>query len=259
MRSGISTKPGLLRRFAAAKWFRTSDGAMAATLAAEPQAFPELASLGQMFPDYRRIFHFPGEFIDAGHRAIAELPAPDGLIATSVQGFLRPADALALYELAYFAAGDILEIGSYRGLSTTFLCRAASNARRGARVWSIELDPECQKATADAVSAARLDPYYQALPGDAHEIMRRLIGEGRDFSVIFVDHDHSYAGMAPACSALTELLRPGGMALFHDFNDAWNASGFYGIYQAVGELLQHPRMSFLGVIGCCALLRKTEA
>src|SRR5258707_754975 len=62
-----------------------------------------------------------------------------------------------------------------------------------------------------------------------------------------------------ACSALTELLRPGGMALFHDFNDAWNASGFYGIYQAVDELLQHPRMSFLGVIGCCALIRETEA
>src|SRR6266576_416792 len=94
MRSGISTKPGLLRRFAAAKWFRTSDGAMAATLAAEPQAFPELASLGQMFPDYRRIFHFPGEFIDAGHRAIAGARWPDRYLGARLSAPCRCPGAL---------------------------------------------------------------------------------------------------------------------------------------------------------------------
>jgi hypothetical protein len=89
--------------------------------------------------------------------------------------------------------------------------------------------------------------------------MLQLIREKRSFSVIFVDHDHSYAGMVPACSALPDLLRPGGMALFHDFNDAWNASGFYGIHRAVFELLGHAPMSFLGVVGCCALVQKTAS
>ena len=37
---------------------------------------------------------------------------------------------------------DILELGSAWGLSTTILCRAAANAGRGSKVWSVELDPE---------------------------------------------------------------------------------------------------------------------
>jgi hypothetical protein len=48
------------------------------------------------------------------------------------------------------------------------------------------------------------------------------------------------------------------MALFHDFNDDRNATeaGQYGIYRAVRELLADPEMSFLGTIGCCALVHR---
>jgi predicted O-methyltransferase YrrM len=260
-RETIDAPRGLWRRFAPANWFnRPHHAAMALPIIAEPQKPPELSALGSTFPSYRRSFGFAGEFIDADHQAIAELPAPEGLIVTDVQGFLRPADALTLYELAYFAAGNILELGSAWGLSTTILCRAAANAGRGSKVWSVELDPEFQKATAHAVSSHGLEQHYRALPGDANHVMRDLLANRRTFSVMFVDHDHGYASVHSACDALPRLLLPGGMALFHDFNDDRNASeaGQYGIYRAVCELLADPEMSFLGTIGCCALVHRAR-
>src|SRR5437763_6583424 len=131
-RESIEAQRGLWRRFSPGSWFsRPRQTAMALPVTQAPQQLPELSTVGVTFPPYRRSFSFAGEFIDADHRAIAELPAPEGLIVTDVQGFLRPADALTLYELAYFATGDILELGSAWGLSTTILCRAAANAGRG--------------------------------------------------------------------------------------------------------------------------------
>jgi predicted O-methyltransferase YrrM len=258
-RESIEAQRGLWRRFSPGSWFsRPRQTAMALPVTQAPQQLPELSTVGVTFPPYRRSFSFAGEFIDADHRAIAELPAPEGLIVTDVQGFLRPADALTLYELAYFAAGDILELGSAWGLSTTILCRAAANAGRGSKVWSVELDPEFQKATAHAVSSHGLQQHYRALPGDANQVMRDLIAHRRTFSVMFVDHDHGYGSVHTACEALPRLLVQGGMALFHDFNDDRNATeaGQYGIYRAVRELLADPEMSFLGTIGCCALVHR---
>ena len=258
-RETIEVPRGLWRRLAPASWFaRPRQPAMALPVIQAPEQLPELSTVGITFPSYRRSFGFAGEFIDADHRAIAELPAPEGLIVTDVQGFLRPADALALYELAYFATGDILELGSAWGLSTTILCRAAANAGRGSQVWSVELDPEFQKATAHAVSSHGLEPQYRALPGDANRVMGDLIAHRRTFSVMFVDHDHGYDAVHSACDALPRLLLPGGMALFHDFNDDRNSTeaGQYGIYRAVSELVADPEVSFLGTIGCCALVHR---
>lgn len=56
-----------------------------------------------------------------------EAPLIDGgeIIAHRITGFLRREDAAKLYELAYFASGDILEIGTYLGLSASILAEAA--------------------------------------------------------------------------------------------------------------------------------------
>jgi predicted O-methyltransferase YrrM len=225
-------------------------------LAAAPRPVPDETVLGRVFPAYRQTFDFPGEFIDAEHQAIAALPAPDGLIRTTIPGFLRPADGLALYELAYFAPGEILEIGSACGLSTSILCRATARAGRGMRVWSIEKEPEFQQATRRAIAALGLDGHYRSVPGDADQVIPQLMARRPRFGLIFVDHDHRYPAVRRVCAALGRLLVPGGLALFHDFNDERNISGAedYGIYRAVCELLRDPGMSFLGVIGCCGLV-----
>src|SRR4051812_49312280 len=42
----------------------------------------------------------------------------------SIDGWLEPVDSLKLYELAYLADGPFLEIGTYRGKSTTLIATA---------------------------------------------------------------------------------------------------------------------------------------
>jgi predicted O-methyltransferase YrrM len=52
-------------------------------------------------------------------------------LSRRVPGWLRPEDALKLYELAYYATGPILEIGTYRGKSGTLMAIAARARRPG--------------------------------------------------------------------------------------------------------------------------------
>lgn len=231
-----------------------------ARLRAGTAAFPNLGLIGRVFPAYQPLFASTEDYVDPGHAALAALPAEGGLLRASTPGFLRHADALVLYELAWHAAGDILELGSAWGLSTTVLCRAACNARRGVRVASVEIAPEFQQATSQAVEALGLKRQLDARPGAADAVMDRLHVDGRTFSVAFVDHDHSLGAVRGACRRLAALLRPGGVAVFHDFNDSRNISepATYGVYRAVAEMVQAPDWRYLGVLGCCALVQRAE-
>jgi predicted O-methyltransferase YrrM len=227
-------------------------------VASWPAAVPDLSVIGDEIPPYRKTFAFPGEFIDADHAAIASLPVEGGLIRAATKGFLRLADALALYEHAYFADGDVLEMGSAWGLSTTILCRAARNAGAGYAVHAIEIEKEFRRATAVAVRANGLESHYRSLPGDAGIEADRLIARGRTFGFVFVDHDHAYEPTRRVCRQLGALLQPGGRVLFHDFIDVRNRTepSVYGVHRAVCELARDPDFEFLGVMGCSGLLRK---
>lgn len=228
----------------------------AARLVAGSCPLPAPATLGRDFPPYRPLFDFPGEFVDSGHNALVELPVRDGLIQGPVPGYLRPADALALYELAYFATGDVLELGSFRGLSATILCTAAQRAGRGVLLWSVERDAAFQRATAEAIQAQGLGAHYRPLLGDATRVLARLVAEQRRFSVVFVDHDHSHPATRAVCRHLGQLLLPSGIAVFHDLNDARNVSepAVYGVHRALAEALAGPELSFLGLVGCSGLV-----
>jgi hypothetical protein len=79
----------------------------------------------------------------AGHRSKEH--APIGDIVADVPGWLQPEDELKLYELAHAAAGPILEIGTYRGRSTTIMALAAE-AGAGAFIVSVDVDPQAETA-----------------------------------------------------------------------------------------------------------------
>ena len=221
---------------------------------------PAIDGLGQYFPAYRPTFQFLDLYIDDDHRAISRLPLKGGLICTKVKGYLRLPDALALYELAYYSQGDALELGSAWGLSTSITARAICNSGRCGRVFSVDIDPAFQLATSQTIKAARLHRFHEGLPGDAAVLVDRLIARNRKFGFVFVDHDHAYEPTSLICHQLPSLLKVGGFALFHDFNDERNRpeAGAYGVYRAVVELTSSPSFAFAGVIGCCALVRRTS-
>lgn len=227
----------------------------------EPARLPSLDALGSEYPPYCPIFKRTSAWIDKDHEAIALLPTDGALLRDEVNGYLRPADALTLYELAYFARGDVLELGSAWGLSTSIMGRAVRNSGRNACVVSIEIDPNFLQATAETMAHARLQTFYRSLPGDAADCTWRLNAQKRQFGMVFVDHDHSYEATAQVCGALVGLLAIGGIAVFHDFNDERNRNepAVYGVYRAVCELVKQPGFTFAGVIGCCGLVQRSAA
>jgi predicted O-methyltransferase YrrM len=244
-----------------ARLWRSLRKQTAPEMLARPVRLPMPLELGHEFPPYRRIFKGATPFVDADQASIAALPVEGGLLRGSVPGFLRPADALALYEIAYHARGDVLEMGSAWGLSTTIIGQAIVASGRRAKVLSIEIDPQFQSATRAAMQGAELDSIYVSLPGDATAIAPELAATNTQVGAAFIDHDHAYAPTWHACCDLSRLLIPGGLALFHDFNDERNNSepDVYGVYRAVSEFVRDPRFAFLGTVGCCGLVQRLSA
>jgi predicted O-methyltransferase YrrM len=201
---------------------------------------------------------FVGEFIDDDHRALSRLPVEGGLICGAVGGWLRPADALALYELAYFARGNTLELGTAWGLSTGILCTAVRNAGTGGLVVSIEIERKFRRATSRAIRAAGLCDHHRMVGGEAGDEVDALIRSGATFGAVFIDHDHAYGPTERICRQLDSALRTGGIALFHDLNDARNRTEphEYGVHRAVAELLERPGYVLAGMVGCCCAVRR---
>jgi len=224
-----------------------------------PKPLPAIHALGADFPAYTPIYQRSTQWVDAEHEAIANLPVEGALIRGDVPGFLRPADALLLYEVAFYAPGNIMELGSAWGLSTSILCRAIRGSGRVARVTSIEIDPLFQKASLANIRNGRLEQFFEILAGSATERLPDLVSERKQFGMAFVDHDHSLAATREACTALEHLLMPGGFAVFHDFNDARNVDepAVYGVFKGVCEWLAHStNFAYVGTIGCCGLVQR---
>ena len=189
-----------------------------------PGSWVEKHELGQNVLPYRRTFDFTGAYIDLSHeRAAADM---------GIEGWLWREDALKLYEMAYFARGNILELGCYHGLSTALLALALRNARRGHKLLSVETSPgNVAKARQNAT---RYYEFVDFIVADAHETCQRLLRQGCRYAFCFVDHSHTYEMVQRACNDLKELITPGGFAFFHDYNDGRNGrEPEYGVYEAV--------------------------
>ena len=213
----------------------------------------DAAELGSRFPPYVPTYDFLQPYIDHRHVTLATAPLNGEIIEIGIPGWLRPADALKLYELAYFAPGDVLEIGTYHGLSTSIQAEAMA-ARPGRRLVTLELDPP---AVAEARKhTARWSSSIDIMEGDARQSCQQLAAAGRRFSYAFVDHSHSYELVLAACQDLKQLLTPGAFALFHDYNDARNGTDpDYGVWHAVGDAFRDGSAEFWGVYGCTGLWR----
>lgn len=180
------------------------------------------------------------------------------MIGKSIPGWLRREDALKLYELAYFAGGDILELGSYQGLSTCILAQASRESPHRKRVYSVDLDPAAVALARRHLRLRLLARAVRLTCGDALTLVRQQAAAGKKFAFIFVDHSHAYEPVYEVCRELGKIVLPGGFCLFHDFNDARNrdaANEDYGVYQAVRDGLSSNEFEFYGIYGCAALFR----
>lgn len=222
--------------------------------------------LGMLARPYQPTFDFTGPFVSPGHEHLAKLPLRDGFLVQfphgvsgePLPGWLQLADALKLYEMAWFSAGDILEVGSYHGLSTAIMATALKEADRGRRIHTVDLDPTCSAATQANLDAGGLGKYVSVTTGEGAAEVRRLGAQQRQFGFAFVDHSHAYQPVREVCRELARVVVPRGFVLFHDYNDVRNGhGGDYGVYQAVHDGLSPEEFQFYGVFGCAALYRRT--
>src|SRR5678815_268307 len=81
---------------------------------------------------YQASHEFPGEVIDRSHARLLDAPLVPGTVKIDlpIKGSLRREDAAKLYELAFFARGNVLDIGTNRGLSASILSDALVNSGR---------------------------------------------------------------------------------------------------------------------------------
>jgi SAM-dependent methyltransferase len=232
-----------------------------------PETFLRLDELGTRIPPYRPTFDFPGPFIDSKHRSFAECPLQDGKLirvknrrwfGRVIPGWLRREDALKLYELSFFANGDILELGCCYGLSTSILALASRNSGHRRRVYTVDLDCSRVETARRNLKSMGLHRDVAFQCGDGTTVVRQFAAAGKRFGLVFIDHSHEYQPVREVCQELPHIITAQGFCLFHDFNAPMNRNPDdkdYKVYQAVMDGLDPDRFEFCGVYGCTALYR----
>jgi|GEM_PF-1311507 len=221
--------------------------------------FVTFEQLGKKWHPFVPTFSYRGEYINAHHQFFAECPLNAGLLDVGIKGYLLPQDALKLYELAYFARGDVLELGCYHGLSTYILAMAIHDSGARKRLLSNDLYPEAVSLAGAQLQKHHYDRFSNFQCGDAADVCKQLGQDKRHFDLVFIDHSHTYEAVTAVCKLLGDIVSPGGMCIFHDYNNEWNAdpnNHDYGVFHAVQDHLSSDLFDFYGTYGCTGLFRR---
>ena len=179
-----------------------------------------------------------------------------GETVADIPGMLWPEDEDQLYELASSTEGPILEIGTYRGRSTTIMALGA-RAGAGAMLVSVDVDPAAQRAAAAALVEHGVGERVLLVRGSCVAALRRL--RGLRPALTFVDGDHSAAGVVRDLVALEPVVPRDGLLLFHDFGDSRNADPAVleiGVQEGIRASWVERDCALLGEQGVCGLFRR---
>ncbi len=226
-------------------------------MAAHPDSWVDEHDMSRIIPGYRKSFLFEDDYIDSFHRSIAVDPGAI-LYDGPIEGSLRLADALKLYELAYFSTGDILELGSFHGLSAWIMANALQNAGSRCRITSIDLSANLSEISRDNLARHGLERYATFVTAEGAEGIRQLAALGSKFGFAFIDHSHAMEHVLSACLELPSVMLTGSPVAFHDFNDRRNADPAqpeYGVTEGVRRAQERVRLEFRGVYGCIGLFQ----
>ena len=141
--------------------------------------------------------------------------------AAAVDGWLSDAQGRALFEAAASATGRgaIVEIGSWKGRSTTWLASGARLA--GLRVHAVDPhrgsreDPAADTLTEFRANLAQsgLSDVVEPLVMTSEEASARVDGP---IELLFIDGDHSYEGVRRDAELWLPRVMDGGTVMLHD-------------------------------------------
>jgi Methyltransferase domain len=174
-----------------------------------------------------------------------------------VDGWLLADDVFKLYDLAYEAAGPILEIGTFHGRSAIAMAMALRDAGNPVPLVSLDVDPEALARAGENARRKGVSGRITLVRGSAAAFFRATAGFMP--AVVFVDGDHSAAGATRDLRALEPHVPDGGLLFLHDYADPRDpdpAEGEYGVRQAVGQTWVGRQCEDLGVFGVGGLFRR---
>jgi predicted O-methyltransferase YrrM len=167
------------------------------------------------------------------NRNVADL---DGLVsaAATIPGMLSEESGKFLFSLCYAQAlqGDVVEIGSWQGYSTSFLARAVSESRNG-RLYAIDhfggnvgtesfyvVDRpdlgDLPKKFSDNMQRLGLAQAVSLLQMPNREAAERLRSEGTRVRFLFIDGDHTREGVQRDVDLFFPFLMKGSIVVFDD-------------------------------------------
>jgi predicted O-methyltransferase YrrM len=168
--------------------------------------------------------------------------------ASTVEGWLTAAEGELLFSAAADCPrdGTIVEIGSWKGKSTTWLARGAGDDR-GIRVFAVDPhEPYLEDPLADSLGDFHANMGRLGLTRIVTLIVARSEVAALSFDapidVLFIDGDHEEAAVALDLALWLPKLRAGGLLAMHDVrNRRWR-----GVSRELSRLLW--RSSTLGRI-----------
>ena len=181
-----------------------------------------------------RQFHMALDALEFDHRAAAGLMRLWTRFPWSAgDGMMSREQRLALYGLAvaWPGRGDVVELGAWIGVTTTYLataCRVrgegvvhAIDTFEGTRENDTQYpavaryDGSTRQAFYDQISRAGVDDLVKVHVGLTSEVVRKY--DGRPIRFLLIDADHSYEGVRADFRLWSPLVVGGGLVVFDDY------------------------------------------
>lgn len=147
-----------------------------------------------------------------------------------------------------------VELGSYYGYSTLltgFMLRSMNN---GARLASIDLDPDASAFVQRWITRAGLTDQVTVINGDSSDpavMQRALAAIGGSPEFVLLDSSHQYALTLTELDLWVPQMQPGSIMFLHDtsaYAGTFDPSGDGGVLRAIEEWVpQHPEVAYLGL------------
>jgi predicted O-methyltransferase YrrM len=187
-------------------------------------------------------------------RRVADL---EGLAAAAaaIPGMLTEESGKLLFALCYTQQldGDVVEIGSWQGYSTSFLARAVLESGNG-RLYAIDHFrgntgkenhyvvgapdlSDLPRRFQDNMRRLGLDQAVRLLAMPNREAAERLRNEGARVRFLFIDGDHTREGVLRDVELFFPFLMKGSIVVFDDCSPSAP-----GVVEVIDDLLQRKRL-----------------
>jgi predicted O-methyltransferase YrrM len=158
----------------------------------------------------------PTRYLDDAYRRGSVSDAAGNTIALAPHSIER-AQGEALRDLAIAEGTErTIEVGLALGMSALFLCQAI--VPRGGR--HVAIDPfqtdSWNGAGLRTLRDAGVEGHVEVIQEESQLALPRLISEGREFDLAFIDGDHRFEGVFLDLYFMTRLVRPGGLVVVDD-------------------------------------------